>query len=94
MPRSSAHAERNKAFREASIDNDKTRSLAVPTGELIPAQAAELGAKWEVEDVPDGRGARIHWVGDRAARRVILYFHGMLRFWAGCLKGIYCGREC
>lgn len=76
MPRSAAHAERNKAFREGSIDNERTRALAIPTGKLIPAQARELGALWEVEDVPSGQGGRIHWLGHRSATRVILYFHG------------------
>jgi len=32
--------------------------------------------KWEAEDVPDGQGGRLHWVGDRAAKKVILYYHG------------------
>jgi hypothetical protein len=76
MPRSVAHEARNKAFRDASIDNGTTRANATPTAQLIPAQAQELGVKWEVEDVPDGQGGRLHWVGDRAAKKVILYFHG------------------
>jgi hypothetical protein len=76
MSRSEAHEARNKAYREALGDNSQARAASIPTAERISAQAKELGEKWAVEDVPDGRGGKLHWVGDRAAKKVILYFHG------------------
>jgi hypothetical protein len=84
MSRSAAHDARNKSYREALGDNSAAIAASIPTAQRIPTQAKELGVKWEVEDVPDGQGGRIHWVGDRAAKKVILYFHGyylpILRF--------------
>ncbi len=76
MSRGAQYELRNKAAREFLLDEGRARKLAPPTAEVVPAQAKELGVKWEVEDVPDGRGAKLHWLGDRNAKTVILYFHG------------------
>src|ERR1700677_195328 len=76
MSRSEAYNARNKAVREASANRAQAKAAAAPTAQIIPAQASELGVRWEVEDVPDGRGGKLHWVGDRSAKKVLLYFHG------------------
>ena len=76
MTRSTAHEARNKAYRAALTDNATAKAAAIPTAQLIPKQAKELGVPWEVENVPSGQGGKIHWVGDRAATKVVLYFHG------------------
>jgi len=76
MSRSAAHDARNKSYREALGDNVSAKAASIPTAQRIPTQAKELGVEWEVEDVPNGQGGRIHWVGDRGAKQVILYFHG------------------
>ena len=76
MSRSAAHAARNRGFREAFAAPFEFKAALLPTGELIPKEAQKLGLKHDVEDVPDGRGARIHWLGDRSAKKVLLYFHG------------------
>ena len=74
MARSAAYAARNKAIREAMTNRDQARAASIPTAKVVPAEAKKLGVKWEVEDVADG--ARIHWVGDRSLKKVILYIHG------------------
>lgn len=76
MSRSAAHDARNKAYREVLGGNAAAAAAAIPTARFIPTQAKQLDVKWEVEDVRDGQGGRIHWVGDRSAKKVILYFHG------------------
>jgi len=76
MSRSPAYDARNKGYREALTDSAAFKASSIPTAQRIENDAKELGVKWEAEDVPDGQGARIHWVGDRAAKKVILYFHG------------------
>jgi hypothetical protein len=80
MARSAAHAARNKSYREGLTDNVAAQAASMPTAQRIPLQAKELGVEWEAEDVPSGQGGRIHWVGDRAAKKVILYFHGVFPF--------------
>lgn len=76
MSRSAAHDARNRRYREALTDSATIKAVSIPTARRIENDAKELGVRWEAEDVPDGQGGRIHWVGDRAAKKVILYFHG------------------
>lgn len=76
MSRSAAHDARNTLVRETYSDVELARKNAIPTATVIPARAEKLGLAHSVDDVPDSDGARIHWVGDRHAQRVILYYHG------------------
>lgn len=43
---------------------------------MIPARATELGLQHEVEEIPNSKNAKIHWLGDKTAKNVLLYFHG------------------
>ncbi|EXJ92458.1 hypothetical protein A1O3_01009 [Capronia epimyces CBS 606.96] len=98
MSRSAAHDARNRGFREAFATPFEFKDSLLPTGELIPKEAQKLHLQHEVEDVPAGRGARIHWLGDRSASKVLLYFHGggfcfpplkgHVRFWNESLKAL------
>lgn len=76
MSRSDAHDVRNAAFRKAFETPFEFKSSLLPTADLIAKEAKKLGLQHEVQDIPSGRGARIHWLGDRSAKRVLLYFHG------------------
>ena len=76
MPRSDAHDARNAAFRQAFGNPFEYKESAAPTAEVITEEAKKLDIPHFVEDVPAGKGARIHWLGDRSAKKVLLYFHG------------------
>lgn len=76
MSRSAAHDARNKSFREAFAKPFEYKATALPTAQVIIEEAQKLNLEHSVEDVPAGSGARIHWLGDRSAKRVLLYFHG------------------
>ncbi|KAK7883448.1 hypothetical protein LTR67_011198 [Exophiala xenobiotica] len=98
MSRSAAHDARNSAFREAFKTPFEFKASLLSTGELITKEARKLNLRHGIEDIPAGRGARIHWLGDRPAKRVLLYFHGggfcfpalkgHVRFWNECLKSL------
>ncbi len=76
MSRSAAHDARNAAFRQAFSSMDGARAALVPDAIVIPNTARSLGLNHEVQEIPDSEGAKIHWVGDKTAEKVILYFHG------------------
>jgi hypothetical protein len=76
MSRSAAHDARNKTFREAFAKPFEYKANALPTAQVITEEAQKLNLEHSIEDIPAGRGARIHWLGDRSAKRVLLYFHG------------------
>jgi hypothetical protein len=76
MSRSEAHEARNKGFREAFAKPFDLASVAVPTAKIVPDEAQKLGVDHYVEDIPNSQGARLHWLGNRAAKKVLLYFHG------------------
>jgi hypothetical protein len=77
MSRSVEHDARNDALRSAFTSSpDVLRANATPDAEVIPAQSESLGLSYFVEEVPASEGAKLHWVGDRSAKNVILYFHG------------------
>lgn len=78
MSRSEAHDARNTAFREAFRKPVEFGATCPPTGTLIETEAQKLNLEHHVEDVPvpNGNDAKLHWLGDRSAKKVILYFHG------------------
>lgn len=71
-----AYQGRHKALGEVQSVTARARAASTPTAQVIPAEAKELGVKWEVEIVSNGEGGKLHWVGDRAAKKVVLWFHG------------------
>lgn len=76
MSRSAEHDARNATFRTALASTDAARAATPPTAVTIEACSKKLNRAWQVDNVPDSEGAKIHWVGNRASKRVILYFHG------------------
>jgi len=83
MPRSDAHDARNAAFRQAFGKPFEYKESAGPTAQVITEEASKLDISHFVEDVPASKGARIHWLGNRSAKKVLLYFHG------ACFKKTY-----
>lgn len=81
MSRSAAHDQRNDAFREVFLKPLEFKATIPVTADQVPAEAQKLGVEHHVEDVPNADGARLHWIGDRAALNVILYFHGRSRLY-------------
>jgi len=78
MSRSAEHDARNSAIRQQFKSGAEARAADVPTRIVIPAQCKTLGIPLHTEDVPDGAGGRLHWIGDREAKKVILHFHGII----------------
>ncbi|EXJ82596.1 hypothetical protein A1O3_06409 [Capronia epimyces CBS 606.96] len=76
MSRSAAHDERNTSFREAFRTPFEFASSAAPTAQLVQTETQKLKLEHDVEDIPNSNGARLHWIGDRSAEKVLLYFHG------------------
>jgi hypothetical protein len=76
MSRSAEHDARNTAFRGVFQSTDAARAAIPPTAETIENCAKTLNREWHVDDVPYSKGGRIHWVGNRSSKRVLLYFHG------------------
>ncbi|OCK78706.1 alpha/beta-hydrolase [Lepidopterella palustris CBS 459.81] len=63
-------------FQSAFSDLDLARKNSPPTSTTIPARCKILNLPWQADDVPNSSGARIHWIGDRSAKKVIFYIHG------------------
>lgn len=76
--RSAAHEERNKALRAGFASPDAARKASLPTATTVEARAKDLKLDHEVEEVPNSDGARVHWLGDRTAKKVWVYLHGQL----------------
>jgi hypothetical protein len=76
MSRSKAHDQRNAAIREAFLRPFELAAASPPTGQTISVQAQMLNLDHSIEEVPGGKGARLHWLGNRSAEKIILYFHG------------------
>ena len=76
MARSEAHNQRNAQFREAFLKPWDFANSAPPTGKTIESEAKELGLAHEVDDIPNGQGAKLHWLGNTKPDIVVLYFHG------------------
>src|ERR1700761_7114808 len=76
MSRSAAHDARNKSFREAFATPFEYKANALPTAQVITEEAQSLNLAHSIEEVPAGGGARIHWLGNSSAHKVLLYFHG------------------
>ena len=76
MSRSEAHEQRNAQFREAFKAPFNFAATAPPTADIIPQQAKQLELAHTVDDIPNGQGARLHWLGNTKPDKVILYFHG------------------
>ena len=76
MSRSAAHDARNTSLQELFLNPFELKAAIPPTAQVIPEEAQKLNLEHYVEDIPSSRGARIHWLGDRSAKKVLLYFHG------------------
>jgi len=76
MSRSAQHDARNAMILEGFKDLQVAKEQSVPTAKVIEARCKTDNLPWNVEDVPNSSGARIHWIGDQSAENVILYFHG------------------
>jgi len=76
MSRSAAHDQRNAAFREVFRKPFEAQAAMTGTGQTIQEEAQKLKIEHYVEEIPKGRNARLHWLGDRSAKKVLLYFHG------------------
>jgi len=84
MSRSQAHKARNDQTRSA-FPNLGAANILPRTDVVASTQAKEHGLHYAVEHVPNGNGAKIHWLGDRSSSKAILYFHG-ISAWAGALN--------
>ena len=76
MSRSEEHDSRNKALQQAFSSRDDAKAAGQPTAKTIQAECRKLGLPWRSEDITAAEGARLHWIGDRDATAVLLYFHG------------------
>jgi len=76
MSRSADHDARNSLFRQTLGSKEAVKSSAVPTGTVIETRAKALNVDHHVEAVPNSDGAKLHFVGDSKANKLILYFHG------------------
>ena len=76
MSRSAEHDARNNELRKRFSSVDRARAEAAPTAKVVPEQAQLLGLPHKIKEIPDSDGAKLHWVGDLAAEKAMLYFHG------------------
>lgn len=76
MGRSPEHDARNAALQTRFSDLNVARAEAVPDEITIPARAKILNLTHETQNLPNSEGAVIHWLGDKSAEKVIVYFHG------------------
>ncbi|KAH7081941.1 Alpha/Beta hydrolase protein [Paraphoma chrysanthemicola] len=76
MSRSSQHDARNAALRQALSSAEAANAASIPDEKIIPEQCKDLQLPWQVEEIPYSKGAKLHWIGDRSAANVLLYFHG------------------
>lgn len=88
MSRSAEHDGRNAALRQMFATTQLARDASQPTGATVPAECEKLNLPWAVEDIADSEGGKLHWLGDRKAENVLLYFHGELFFlvWTRCIS--------
>ncbi|KAJ3464875.1 hypothetical protein MRS44_009661 [Fusarium solani] len=77
MARSELHEKRNKTVRDGLSSVAEARAASPSTTQAMTLQCRELGVDLTTEDIPEGQGAKIHWIGDRSPQTVILYFHGL-----------------
>ena len=59
------------------MTDNETRILFPSTASVLAKYAKSHQIDYRVEEVRSGDGAMLHWMGDRKAKKVILYFHGM-----------------
>ncbi|KAJ3529591.1 hypothetical protein NM208_g9689 [Fusarium decemcellulare] len=76
MGRSKAHDNRNKVIREGLSSIAEARAISPSTTLTVTSECHRLGVSLATENVQDGQGAKIHWIGDRSPETVVLYFHG------------------
>jgi hypothetical protein len=77
MSRSEAYAARNRSLRALFTSVKASAAALPPTAITIEMKAKELNVSHAVEAIPRSHGARLHWLGDRSASKLLLYFHGM-----------------
>ncbi|KAJ5958127.1 uncharacterized protein N7479_005277 [Penicillium vulpinum] len=76
MSRSVEHERRNDFYRNVFGDGDEARAVAPPTAKVLDDCCTALKIQHQIEDIPESDGAKLHWLGDRSAANIILYFHG------------------
>jgi hypothetical protein len=74
MSRSADHDQRNDVLREAFLKPLGFAAAAPVTAEQVPAEAQKLEIEHHVENIPNSHCARLHWLGDRKAPDVFLFF--------------------
>jgi len=57
---------------------ETAKAIIPPTASTVRARAEALGVPHHVNEIPNGKGARLHYLGEPDANKVILYFHGNL----------------
>lgn len=73
--RSDAHAARNEQVRNMFASLAEVTGMP-PTSTTITGAAQTLKLDHNVENVPESQGAKIHWLGDANAHKLLLYYHG------------------
>lgn len=77
--RSDGHQARNEQVR--TMFTSLAEATILPsTSTTVTTRAQALNWLHSVEEIPLGKGAKIHWLGDKAAKKVLLYFHGKRKF--------------
>lgn len=77
MSRSQNHDQRNDAIREAFLAPFEFAKAAPTTNSQILSTVEKLGLHHSEEELQKKRDpSKIHWIGDREAEKVLLYFHG------------------
>ncbi|KAF2452832.1 Alpha/Beta hydrolase protein [Lineolata rhizophorae] len=59
-----------------SVDELPYTPLFPSTESVVAGSCRKLKWPREIQDIPGGEGARIHWLGDQKAKHVLLWFHG------------------
>ncbi|KIW17959.1 hypothetical protein PV08_05154 [Exophiala spinifera] len=74
--RSEAHKMRNDQFRTMFESVEAAKAFIPPTAATVKARAGALGVPHNVTVIPNGKGAKLHYLGVPNANKLILYFHG------------------
>lgn len=80
MSRSAAHVQRNSQSRALFSSCQRARDVLPTTKATIAARMQALNLQYHVDDIPNSNGAKLHWLGDQSAKKLLLYFHGIPSF--------------
>jgi hypothetical protein len=77
MSRSENHDQRNDAMRQAFLTPFEFAAAAPGTNQQILSTVEKLGLEHTEEEISkEPHVSKIHWIGNRKAEKVLLYFHG------------------